>query len=114
MMRCLVELPGVEHERRAEQVPADVDAAAGQAAFGHERVGGLQVGGGDPVGGGRAGHCSPSEPSLCVDLAETCRDRQDDGLRTAKLSVMNGPYEHRTDLLARLSDAGDTPSAAPS
>jgi len=38
-----VELPRVVAERRAVEVPADVDLPAGQAPFGHERVGGLEV-----------------------------------------------------------------------
>src|SRR5581483_12095075 len=40
----LVELPGVVAERRAVEVPADVDLPAGQTPFGHERIGGLEVG----------------------------------------------------------------------
>src|SRR5215218_3746219 len=45
-----VQRPGVVAERAAEDVPADVDALAAQAALGDERVGGLEVGRGDPVG----------------------------------------------------------------
>src|SRR5207237_890870 len=44
-----VELPGVVTERRPVQVPPHVDLPAGQTPFGHERVGSLKVGGGDPM-----------------------------------------------------------------
>src|SRR5581483_5905833 len=52
----VVEGPGVVGEPRAEEVPPHIQRRGGEAPFGHEGVGGAEVGGGDPMGQRRAAH----------------------------------------------------------
>ena len=66
-----VQLPRVVAERPAEQIPADVGAPTAEAALGHERIGGLEVGRGGPVGRRRR-HASPRASGSVHVNASSC------------------------------------------